>query len=98
MYVVTVEFVIKAAHIAAFHEEIVQQAKDSLEEPGCHHFDVAVDPENPAKIFLYELYTDAEAFEVHKAMPHTKSLFERVTPWIESRALHCYQLIHATAR
>ena len=40
------------------------------DEPGCLRFDVSAAAADPDRFFLYELYTDAEAFEAHKASPH----------------------------
>jgi len=39
-------------------------------EPGCLRFDVCAVAGDENRFLLYELYTDAEAFEVHKATPH----------------------------
>ena len=43
------------------------------DEPGCLRFDVsevAAEPGAPARFVLYELYTDAAAFDAHRAAPH----------------------------
>jgi autoinducer 2-degrading protein len=40
------------------------------DEPGCLRFDVSSVAGDPNRFFLYELYTDAEAFAAHKASPH----------------------------
>ena len=40
------------------------------DEPGCLRFDVSAVAADGNRFFLYELYTDAEAFEAHKASPH----------------------------
>jgi quinol monooxygenase YgiN len=40
------------------------------DEPGCLRFDVSAVADDPNRFFLYELYTDAEAFAAHKASPH----------------------------
>jgi quinol monooxygenase YgiN len=39
-------------------------------EPGCLRFDVCSVAGDPHRFVLYELYTDAAAFEAHKASPH----------------------------
>ena len=39
-------------------------------EPGCLRFDISAAAADGNRFFLYELYTDAEAFEAHKASPH----------------------------
>ncbi len=51
MYVVTVEFVVWPKHVEEFHQAIQQQAHNSLAlEPGCHQFDVSVDPQTRERI------------------------------------------------
>jgi autoinducer 2-degrading protein len=40
------------------------------DEPGCLRFDVSAVANDPNRFFLYEIYTDAAAFEAHKASPH----------------------------
>ncbi len=40
------------------------------DEPGCLRFDVCSVESDPERFLLYELYTDAEAFEAHKASAH----------------------------
>ena len=40
------------------------------DEPGCLRFDVSSVGGDPNRFFLYELYTDADAFAAHKASPH----------------------------
>ena len=40
------------------------------DEPGCLRFDVSSVNDDPHRFFLYELYTDAAAFDAHKASPH----------------------------
>ncbi len=46
-------------------------------EPGCHRFDVLI-PDTADQIVLYEIYTDAGAFEAHLAADHFKT-FDRAT-------------------
>ena len=67
MLALCVDFEIDLASLDAFLTIIEKNASDSLTiEVGCHQFDIAQDPQNPAKIFLYELYNNAVAFELHK--------------------------------
>ena len=74
MFVVTVTFEIAADQAAAFLTRVCLQASDSLSnEDGCHRFDVCVDRERTERVFLYEIYADAAAFEEHMATPHFKA-------------------------
>lgn len=86
MLVVTVDFVIKAAHVQAFRAEMIANARASRErEPGCRCFDVAFGESDPALVFLYELYDDAAAFAAHQATEHFKRFDATTAPWIERK-------------
>ena len=86
MYVVTVDFMINAAHVASFRDAVRAQARNSLErEPGCHQFDVCTDPAEPRRVLLYEIYTDEAAFRVHLESSHFLSFDATVRDWLESK-------------
>ena len=88
MLIIAVRFVVKEQRLAAFKVRVRQQARDSLErEPGCHRFDVGSDAADPRKIFLYEIYDDAAAFDVHLASAHFQSFNADTQDWIESKAV-----------
>ena len=66
MYVITVEFIIKESHIESFKKRMLQQANDSLKkEKDCFYFDVCFDEDNLSRVFLYEIYKDENAFNIH---------------------------------
>lgn len=74
MLVVTVTFEARPDHAAAFLGRARRQAADSLaKEEGCHRFDVCTDPNRPERVFLYEIYTDRAAFDLHLASAHFKA-------------------------
>ena len=82
MYLVAVTLTIAPDKAGAFTARVADQAADSLEEPGCQRFDVWADPNDPARVFLYEIYDDRAAFAVHLASPHFKAFDSEVSPWI----------------
>lgn len=83
MLAVIVEFQIKPENISDFHEAMLLQAKISLQlEEGCHYFDVCQDPVSPECFFLYELYTDKEAFDLHLQSIHFQDFDKSVSEWI----------------
>ncbi|MBL6600595.1 MAG: antibiotic biosynthesis monooxygenase [Alphaproteobacteria bacterium] len=97
MYVVTVEFAVKSASVAAFRPAMLKNAKASLEdEPGCRQFDVCFSPDDPGACFLYEVYDDRAAFEAHLAMAHFKSFDAEVAPMLDSKAVKTYELVQGT--
>lgn len=94
MYVVTVEFIIKAGHAVEFLPAMIENARASRErEPGCRQFDVCADANDPHVIFLYELYDDRAAFDAHLATAHFKAFDAQVGPWVERKSVRTY--VHA---
>ena len=86
MFVITVKFVINEKDTEKFKVRILQQARDSLElEKDCHEFDVCHDPNNKNIVFLYEIYTDKDAFDIHLNSKHYLAFNEEVTPWVKEK-------------
>ena len=92
MYIVTVEFIAKPEHADEFRVSMIANARASREtEPGCRQFDVVANPEQPATIFLYEVYDDRAAFDAHLATPHYTTFNTVTAPWLDSKTVHHYQ-------
>lgn len=92
MYVVTVEFRIKPDCVAAFREQMIANAQASRRnEPGCLQFDVCSDPAVPAFIFLYEIYADRAAFDVHLASDHFKAFDRAVLPLVAAKTVRIFE-------
>jgi len=71
MLAVCVDFEIEPARLDEFLLIMHRNAAASLaNEAGCHQFDITQNPQTPTKIFLYELYDDTAAFELHKQADH----------------------------
>ncbi len=96
MFVVTVDFVIKPHCEAAFVEAMNTQAYNSLHnEDGCLQFDVCQDLEDPRKIFLYEVYRDAAAFDIHLKTDHFLDFDATVRDWTAAKTARQWQRISA---
>jgi quinol monooxygenase YgiN len=93
MFVVTVTFEAYPEQAPAFLARVRTQAADSLaNEEGCHHFDVCIGPAQPERVFLYEIYTDAAAFQTHKATAHFKAFDAEAAPMLRSKAVETWTL------
>lgn len=91
MFVVTVEFQVKPARHAAFMMEMAANAIASLErEPGCRQFDVCVARDEPHRIFLYEVYDDRAAFDLHLKAPHYLNFDATVKDWVERKTVNIW--------
>jgi autoinducer 2-degrading protein len=53
--------------LAAMGENAASSVRD---EPGCRRFDVCSVADDEHRFVLYEHYTDAAAFDAHRATPH----------------------------
>jgi (4S)-4-hydroxy-5-phosphonooxypentane-2,3-dione isomerase len=92
MLVIVVEFRIQPAHVQAFQQAIVDNARLSLEtEAGCHQFDVCRDPADPALFFLYELYDDEAAFQAHLRTPHFLQMDTATAGWVQAKVVRKLQ-------
>jgi (4S)-4-hydroxy-5-phosphonooxypentane-2,3-dione isomerase len=71
MFSLVVQMQVQPGRREEFLEGMAANAAAAVrDEPGCLRFDVSAAAADPDRFFLYELYTDAEAFEAHKASPH----------------------------
>jgi len=94
MFVVTVDFEVERDSADAFVKRVRQQASDSLEkEAGCHRFDVCVSTKWPDRIFLYELYDDADAFADHLASDHFRDFDRAVSSVTRSKSVSSWTLV-----
>ena len=87
MYLVVVTFQIAPDHAQAFAARVAQQAADSLTEEVCQRFDVWQAPDDPSRVFLYEIYDDRAAFDVHLASDHFKAFDAEVGPWVTDKVV-----------
>ena len=98
MFVVTVAFRSVPDKATDFLVALRENAATSLrDEPGCHRFDVCTDPDDPEAFFLYELYTDAQAFEAHKATRHFLAFDALVRDWTAAKTVKTYGLYPGAA-
>ena len=97
MFVITVEFLIKEADVEKFRPLMLENARASLtKETGCKQFDVCFDPDDVRKCFLYEVYDDKSAFDVHLTMPHFRNFDHAVEPLLEKKVVRVLTLVQGT--
>jgi quinol monooxygenase YgiN len=94
MLVITVTFRVKAGYEDRFLTRVSQQAADSLHaEPDCRRFDVSVDLNDPSRVFLYEIYTDQDAFAAHLRSPHFLAFDREATGWFDEKAVERWRTV-----
>ena len=71
MFSLMVQMEVRPGRREEFLAGMAANAEASVrDEPGCLRFDVCSVGSDENRFVLYELYTDAGAFEAHKASPH----------------------------
>jgi len=78
MQIVHVHIHVKAESLEAFRQATIENAKNSIQEPGIARFDVLQDAHDPSRFILVEVYRTAEAPAQHKATRHYAAWRDRV--------------------
>jgi len=72
MQIIHVHVSVKPEFIEAFKQATIENARNSVKEPGIAHFDVLQQIDNPTKFILVEIYKTAGAPGAHKETAHYK--------------------------
>lgn len=70
MFVVHVNVHVKPGQVEAFKEASVENARNSLQEPGVARFDVIQQQDDPSRFVLVEVYRTADDPAKHKETAH----------------------------
>ena len=88
MYIVTVEFEILPGQMAEFMEAVKAQARTSLEEePLCYRFDVCRPHGEEDIVYLYEVYRDEKAFDLHLETSHFASFNANTSEMVKNKSV-----------
>jgi len=78
MLVVHVHVRVKPDCIDAFKKVTIENARQSLKEPGIARFDVVQQNDDPTRFVLVEAYRSVEATAAHKATAHYAAWRDRM--------------------
>ena len=78
MLIVHVHVKVKPDCIEAFKEVSIENARQSLKEPGIARFDLVQQNDDPTKFVLIEAYRSVEATAAHKATAHYAAWRDRM--------------------
>ncbi len=70
MYIVQVNVIVEEDSIQAFKSATLENAKNSVKEPGVARFDVIQQTDDPTRFVLIEVYKSEEAAVEHKNTEH----------------------------
>jgi (4S)-4-hydroxy-5-phosphonooxypentane-2,3-dione isomerase len=70
MLIVYVHVHVKPESVAAFRQASIENARNSVQEPGIARFDVIQQQDDATRFLLIEVYRTAEAAAAHKETAH----------------------------
>jgi quinol monooxygenase YgiN len=70
MLIVHVQVHVKPEYVEAFKQVSLENARNSVKEPGIARFDVVQQQDDPTRFVLVEVYRAADAPAKHKETPH----------------------------
>jgi len=70
MVILIVNLHVKAEHVEAFRQATLENARNSVREPGIARFDLLQQADDPTRFALVEVYRDAEAPVKHRETAH----------------------------
>ena len=82
MLVVHIHIKVKPECVDAFKEATIENARQSIKEPGIARFDLVQQNDDPTRFVLVEVYRNQEATVAHKATAHYAAWRDRAEPLI----------------
>ena len=80
MLVVHVHVHVKPDAVEAFKKETIENARNSIQEPGIARFDLIQQQDDPTRFILVEVYRNPDAPAAHKETAHYKKWRDAVEP------------------
>ena len=80
MLVVHVHVRVKPETVEAFKQATIENAHQSVQEPGIARFDVVQQADDPTRFVLVEVYRTADAPSAHKETKHYQAWRDTVAP------------------
>lgn len=73
MFIVHVHIHVKSEHLDAFQRATLENARNSIQEPGVVRFDVVQQQDDPTRFVLVEVYRTPDDPARHKETAHYKT-------------------------
>lgn len=80
VHIIHVEVNIRPEFIDAFRRATIENARNSVREPGIERFDVLQDASDPSRFLLIEVYRTAEDPARHRETAHYKTWRDTAEP------------------
>ena len=99
MHLVLVHVHVKPEYIEAFREATIENARNSIREPGIAQFDVLQQSDDPTRFLLYEVYRNPDAPAKHRETAHYNTWLAKVTDMMaEPRSRTVYSNVFPSDR
>jgi quinol monooxygenase YgiN len=82
MYVLRVDVYVKPEFIEEFRAATVENAQNSIREPGIVRFDLFQDNDDPTHFMLIEVYRSPEGHAAHRETAHYAKWRDTVGDWM----------------
>ena len=82
MFVIFIHVHVKPENREAFIEATLENARNTVAEPGNLRFDVNQQADDPNRFTLYEVYRDESGMKAHKETAHYAKWRETVADWM----------------
>lgn len=82
MFVAIVYVRVKPEHREAFAQASLENARNTVQEPGALRFDVLQQADDPDRFVLYEVYRDEAGAKAHKETAHYARWRDTVESWM----------------
>ena len=79
MHIVVVSVRVKPENVEAFRQATIENATNSVQEPGIAQFDLLQQSDDPTRFLLYEVYRDPNAPAKHRETAHYNAWLAKVT-------------------
>jgi len=99
MHLVLVHVHVKPEYIEAFREATIENARNSIREPGIAQFDVLQQSDDPTRFLLYEVYRNPDAPAKHRETANYNTWLAKVTDMMaEPRSRTVYSNVFPSDR
>ena len=71
-----VHVTVAAGYLERIKPAMLANARHSVQEAGCHQFDVVVSNDDDHKFVFYEVYDDQAALDAHRQTDHFKTYWK----------------------
>ncbi len=95
MFIFQVHHFIKPDHVESYLAATLENARQTIQEPGVLRFDVLQDKADPTHFSLFEVYVDENARALHLETPHFLAWKEVALAAFDRRG-HGYEFIAHT--